>query len=481
MDELCDHSAVTLRRMIGTKEISPVELLAACRARTERVNGTLNAITTTCWERAEGEAEAAERQVMAGSELGLLHGLPTGIKDLQLTEGVRTTFGSPLFADYVPEADERGVAALRAEGAIVVGKTNVPEFGAGANTNNPVHGPTGNPFDPARICGGSSGGSAVALATGMVPVANGSDTGGSLRTPAGFCGVVGFRPTPGLVPVERRPLGWSSLSVQGPMGRDVGDTALLLAAMSANDYRDPLSFPTGSERLTEPPTTDLSRLRVAVSEDLGFAPVDDGIRRVFRAAIQKIAGSFAEVVEVDPPLDGANEIFEIERALQFLVAHGENYETKRDQLGPNIVANVEQALSYSFADAARAQAQHTALYRRFLAFMADYDLLLAPTAAVPPFPVEQLYPTHINGEELRTYFHWLGLAYGITVTAHPAVSIPCGLDETGTPFGLQLGGRRGGDLELLGQAQALERHLAGIPALARPIPDIDALASHTGG
>ncbi len=476
MTQLSDISAVELRRMIGAKAISPVELLAACRARTEQVDPVLNAMPITCWERAETEAIAAERAVSAGAPLGPLHGLPIGIKDLQLTEGVRTTFGSPLFADNVPEADERGVGAVRAAGAIVVGKTNTPEFGAGANTNNPLFGPTGNPFDPARICGGSSGGSAVALACGMVPLATGSDTGGSLRTPAAYCGVVGFRPSPGLVPVERRAIGWSPLSVQGAMGRDVADTALLFSAMAAYDARDPLSYPTDPAALAVPAEVDLAGLRVVVSEDLGFAPVDDGIRQTFRDAVAGIEGCFGQVERRDPPLADSDEIFEILRAVQFLVAHGENYEKNRDKLGPNIVANVEQALSYSFAAVARAQAAHTALYRRFVSFMDDVDLLLAPMAAVPPFPVEQLYPTHINGEELRTYFHWLGLAYGITLTGHPAVSIPCGLDPTGTPFGLQLVAKRYDDTGLLAMAAAVERQLATIPALARPLPDLEALS-----
>ena len=243
MTELCDLSALELRRLIGAKRISPVELLASCRARTERINGAVNAFVATCWDRAEAEARAAEQAVMAGEALGPLHGLPIGIKDLALTEGLRTTFGSPQFADFVPEADERQVAAVRRAGAIVVGKTNTPEFGAGANTVNPVYGATGNPFDPDKTCAGSSGGSAVALATGMVPLATGSDMGGSLRNPAAYCGVVGFRPSPGAVPHELRLVGWSPLGVQGPMGRTVADAALLFGAMAGTDQRDPLSWP----------------------------------------------------------------------------------------------------------------------------------------------------------------------------------------------------------------------------------------------
>ena len=245
MTELCDLSALELRRLIGARQISPVELLASCRARIERVNGAVNAFVATCWDRAEAEARAAEQAVMTGEALGPLHGLPIGIKDLALTEGLRTTFGSPQFPDFVPDADERQVAAVRRAGAIVVGKTNTPEFGAGANTVNPVYGATGNPFDPDKTCAGSSGGSAVALATGMVPLATGSDMGGSLRNPAAYCGVVGFRPSPGAVPHELRLVGWSPLGVQGPMGRTVADAALLFGAMAGTDQRDPLSWPQG--------------------------------------------------------------------------------------------------------------------------------------------------------------------------------------------------------------------------------------------
>src|SRR5579863_5404532 len=240
MTEPCDLSAVELGRLIGRKKLSPVELLASCLGRIEAVNPVLNAVTATAIERAQAEAKTAEKAVMTGAPLRPLHGLPIGIKDLNVTEGIRTTWGSLLYKDHVPDADERMVAAVRHAGAIVVGKTNTPEFGAGANTNNRVYGPTRNPFDPARICGGSSGGSAVALATSMLPTCTGSDTGGSLRIPAAFCGIVGFRPTPGLVASERRPMGWNPLSVQGPMGRTVADTLLLLQAQVSDDLRDPL-------------------------------------------------------------------------------------------------------------------------------------------------------------------------------------------------------------------------------------------------
>jgi amidase len=476
MPELCDLSAVELRRLIGAKAISPVELLASCRARIEGIDGALNAIVATCWERAEAEALAAERAVAEGERLGPLHGLPIGIKDLAFTAGLRTTRGSPQFAAFVPEGDERQVAAVRAAGAIVVGKTNTPEFGAGANTVNPVYGATGNPFDPEKTCAGSSGGSAVALATGMVPLATGSDMGGSLRNPAAYCGVVGFRPSPGLVPHEVRPIGWWPLGVQGPMGRNVPDTTLLFEAMAACDARDPLSFPQTPAARSD--AVDLASLRVVISEDLGFAPVDDGIRRVFRDAVAHLRGAFARSDDRDPLLDdSAHDAFEVNRAIHFLATHADTYRTRPLMLGPNIRANVEQGLAMSLADGARAMQAHTLLYQRFLEFMADYDALICPAMAVPPFPHAQLYVEAINGQPMRTYFHWLALAYGLTLTAHPVACIPCGRDHTGMPFGIQVCGRRFGDRRTLAIAAALEQHLQSIPELARPLPDLDALAA----
>ena len=290
MGELCDLSAVELRRAIGARQISPVELLESCISRIGQVNPRLNAVTATCFERARTEARASEARVRRGEDLGVLEGLPLGVKDLNETEGLRTTWGSPIWKDHVPARDERMVAACRGAGAIVVGKTNVPEFGAGANTTNSVYGPTPNPFDLARICGGSSGGSAVALAASMLPICTGSDTGGSLRTPAALCGVVGFRVSPGTVPTERRPLGWTNISVQGPMGRDVADTALLLAAQIRSEGADPLARGIDPALLRHPEPADLAALRLAVSTDLGFAIVDRRIRAAFDDRIAPIGG-----------------------------------------------------------------------------------------------------------------------------------------------------------------------------------------------
>ena len=285
-EELVSLSSVELRRRIGTKEISPVELLQACLDRIEEVNPAVNAVTAMSVKRARQEAKAAEAAVRRGEDLPLLHGLPTGIKDLEETKDLLTTYGSPLHRDYVPTYDNVMVARVRAAGAVVVGKTNVPEFGAGSNSRNPVWGATGNPFNPTLNAGRSSGGSAAGLATATLPVWTGSHTGGSLRNPAAFCGVVGFRPSPGMVAVERRGMGWTPISVLGPMGRSVADVCLLYATQIGPHDADPLSFPLEPDAYAEPWPVDLGSLRVAYTEDFGGAPVEKGIRETFRTRIK---------------------------------------------------------------------------------------------------------------------------------------------------------------------------------------------------
>ncbi|MFN4088510.1 MAG: amidase [Alphaproteobacteria bacterium] len=470
--EMCDLSAVELRRMIGTKEISPVELLDACIARIEAVNPAVNALVAMDLDAARRAAREAEQAVMRGDELGVLHGLPTGVKDLNDTAGLRTTYGSPLFADHVPEKDERMVAAVRAAGAVIVAKTNTPEWGAGANTRNPVYGATGNPFDPKRICGGSSGGSAVALALGMLPVCTGSDTGGSLRIPAAFCGITGFRPSPGTVPSDKRAFGWTPLSVQGPMGRTAADASLMMAAQSGFDSCDPFSTPIDGMSFRTPQPVDLGGLRVAYTEDLGFAPVDNDIRATFRKKMAAAKGLFRECVEATPDLGDANDVFEVLRAVGYLARYKAWYDEDPAKLGANVRANYEQGLSMSLADFSRAHAEQTKAYRRVQAFFQEFDLLLCPVTPVTPFPWTQLYMTHINGEKLRTYFHWLALTYGITNTGHPACAVPCGVDHESMPFGLQVVGPHKGDAFTLGVAHALEQAFAAKPELARPIPDL---------
>ena len=477
MTELCDLSAIDARRLIGAKAISPVELLESCIQRIEAVNPTLNAVVASDFERARIEAKRAEGAVMNGAELGPLHGLPIGIKDLEVTEGLTTTWGSLLYKDNVPDTDQRTVSEIRLAGGIVFAKTNTPEFGAGANTTNRVYGATGNPFNPELTCGGSSGGSAVALAAGMMPLASGSDYGGSLRIPAGFCGVVGFRPSPGRVPNENRAVGLNPYSVLGPMGRTVADTAMLLGIMADDDLRDPFSRPFDPTLLEPLPDLDLSTLRVAISEDLGVAPVDNDLRKVFQSRVETFRHVFADAEDRDPGFDEEiHEAFEITRATNFVAQHKKRLETQRDELGPNVIANTELGLSYSAADVAWANAEQTRYYHNFIEMMREVDVLISPVNSVSPFPHAQLYMDEINGEKMPTYMRWLAPCYALTMVTPAACAIPCGVDHKGMPFGLLITGPNGSDRFVLAVAAAMECLLAQNPETARPIPDIAALS-----
>jgi amidase len=477
MTELCDLSALEARWLIGTKEISPVDLMESSIARIEAVNGTLNAVVAWDFERARMEAKIAERDVMAGEEVGPLHGLPIGIKDLEITAGLTTTFGSLLYKGNVPDEDQRTVSEIRYAGGIVFVKTNTPEFGAGANTTNRVYGATGNPFDPDRTCGGSSGGSAVALAAGMTTLASGSDYGGSLRIPAGFCGVVGFRPSPGVVPNEARAVGLNPYSVLGPMGRTVADTALLLGIMADDDPRDPFSRTFDPALLDPLPEIDLSSLRVAISEDLGVAPIDNDIRKIFQSRVKTFKHVFAEAEARDPEFDDdLHEAFEIIRSTNFVAQHHKRLETQRDLLGPNVISNTERAMRYSAADVGWANTEQSRYYKNFLEMMREVDILISPTNSVSPFPHKQLYMDEINGEEMPSYMRWLSPCYALTMCTPAACSIPCGVDHNGMPFGLQISGPNGSDRFVLAVAHALERLLSANPATARPLPDIKALS-----
>ena len=479
--EPCDLSAVEARRLIGSRRLSSSELLESCIGRIEDVDHAVNAMVARDFDRARVAAKAADAAVARGEDLPALHGLPIGIKDLEPTEGLRTTFGSPLFRDNVPAKDGRLVAAIRRAGAIVVGKTNTPEFGAGANTRNAVYGATGNPFDPGKSCAGSSGGSAVALATGMVPICQGSDTGGSLRNPAAFCGIVGFRPTPGLVPTERRPHGWSGLPVVGPMGRTVADTALLLSGMIGDDACDPLA--TTVHGLTArkagdfypPAGIDLAGLRVALTPDFGFAPTEKHIASVFAEKTGLFRHVFARADDATPDCSGTDEAFEVLRALLFLAGHLEKVRATPELVGPNVRANVEEGLRYGAEDIARAFSLQTTLYQRWQSFFDNYDIILTPAITISPRPWRELYPAEIDGNATRTYFNWLAMAYAVTVVGHPAISLPVGLDRNGMPFGLQIVGPRGGDALVLRVAAGLEALLAGDVRTARPVPSLSML------
>lgn len=482
MTEPCDLSAVESRRLIGQRTLAPSELLESCIARIEAVDPAVNAMVIRDYDGARAAARRADAAIAAGETLGLLHGLPLGVKDLDDAAGLKTTFGSPLFRDNVAGEDCAMVADLRAAGAVVLGKTNTPEFGAGANTRNAVHGVTGNPFDPTRSAAGSSGGSAVALATGMVPIATGSDTGGSLRNPASFCGVVGFRPTPGLVPSERRAFGWSPLPVLGPMARTVPDLCLMLAAMVSDNAADPLATTVQgatvrrAEDFARPARIDLASLRVALTPDFGFAPTELHIAEVFAEKTGLFRQAFHQADDASPDCSGADEAFEVIRALNFVAGHAEKVRDTPDQIGPNVRANVAEGLGYGPSQIAHALAAQTALYRRWQDFFRGYDVILTPSITVSPRSWRELYPAEIDGKKTRTYFHWLALAYAVTLAGHPALSLPLGRDRAGMPFGLQIVGPRGGDRLVLGVAAALEAMLADDPRTARPAPDIPALS-----
>jgi Asp-tRNA(Asn)/Glu-tRNA(Gln) amidotransferase A subunit family amidase len=342
-----------------------------------------------------------------------------------------------------------------------------------------VYGATGNPFDPARSAAGSSGGSAVALATGMVPLATGSDTGGSLRNPAAYCGVVGFRPTPGLVPNQKRGLGWSPLPVLGPMARTVPDLCLLLSAIVRAEANDPLSVGRPAERprwqaaLARPEPEDLARLRVAFTPDFGFAPTSRAVRALFADRAARLGGLFAIAQDGAPDCAGTDEAFEVLRALSFLHAHGDRARRHPDQVGPNVRANVAEGERYTAEDVARAMGQQTAIRRRWNAFMsAGVDLIISPAMTLQPRPWTELFPAEIDGVPTRTYFHWLALPYAVTLVGHPAICLPCGVDGDGLPFGLQLVGRPGEDAPLLAAAAALEAAMAEDPVMRRPVPDL---------
>ena len=478
-EDLLALSAVEMRRRIGTKEISPVELLEASLQRIKRINPAVNAVTAMSVERARKEAKAAETAVRRGEELPLLHGLPTGIKDLEETKNLLTTYGSPLYRDFVPTWDNVMVERVRAAGAVVVGKTNVPEFGAGSNSRNPVWGATGNPFNPALNAGGSSGGSAAALATDMLPVCTGSDTGGSLRNPAAYCGIVGFRPSPGMVAVERRAMGWTPISVLGPMGRTVADTCLLYATQVGQHDTDPLSFPIEGAAFAEPWPVDLGSLRVAWTEDFGSAPVEKRIRATMRAKVKAMKPLFRRMDKVDMDLGDVDRCFDIIRAVSFVSRYRDLYENNKELLGPNIRANYEIGANMSLADFAWGHAEQTRIFRKFQELYRDYDLVLGPTVGFSPFPWKQLYIDTMDGKKLRNYYHWMASVYIISLATNPAVSLPCGTDHKKMPFGLQVIGRFRGDGHVLGAAHAMEQAFNSIPELRRPLPNLRKLGKPT--
>lgn len=461
MTDLCLLDALTLGGMLRRREVSAREVVAAHVERIEAVDGAVNAVVTRCFEQAGEKAAAADEALAAGRPPGLLHGLPVAHKDLADTAGVRTTYGSPLFAGHVPDRDALVVERMAGAGAISLGKTNTPEFGAGSHTVNRLFGATRNPWDLTRSAGGSSGGAAAALAARMVSLADGSDLGGSLRNPASFCNVVGFRPSPGRVPAWPVSDPTDTLGVEGPMARTVADVALLLAAQSGPDPRVPLALDAPPPVLAGPAEVaallrrDLRGLRVAWSADLGL-PVDPEVRATLAPAREVLAGLGCEVTDAAPDLAGADGIFRTWRAYRFAAKFGPLLREHPGQLGHNVAWNVAQGELLTVADLSRATAAWAALTERVSSFFAKFDVLACPVSQVPPFPVELDWVHEIDGTPQETYLDWMRSAYLITVTGLPAISVPAGFTGGGLPVGLQLAGRRRADWELLGVAAAFE-------------------------
>jgi len=452
---------VALREMLRGKVISPVELIEIFLERIEKINPAINAYVTLVPEIALEKARKAESAIMRGDEIGLLAGLPVSIKDVVPTAGIRTTYGSKLYENLVPAEDALVVERIKEAGGIILGKTNTPEFAAGASTFNQVFGITRNPWNTAFTVGGSSGGAAASVAAGIGPLAQGSDLGGSLRIPATFCGVVGLRPSPGRVPKYPNELNWDDLSVQGPIARTIPDTALFLDAMCGPDSRSPVSLPREEVTfLQAAQNPEAKKLKIAWSDNLNLTPVDPVVLREARKAMDIFRNLGGDVVEDCPDFAGARETALILRGVRFVALYGEQYQNNpefRRWVNPLVTGNIDYGLKLSVEEIAWAHRQRSEIWNRVRAFFDRYDLLLTPTAPLPPFLAEVKFPTEIAGQPMANYLDWAMLTYAITLTGHPAVSVPCGWTGNGLPIGVQIAGRHHGEVALLKAAAAYEQ------------------------
>ncbi len=487
MSEPCDLTATRARELLATRELSAVELLESCLARVDATNGAVNALVIRDDDAARARAQSIDDARARGDELGPLAGLPVAIKDIQTTAGLTTTYGAVPFASNVPDVDDGIVGRVRAADAVIIGKTNTPEFSIGANTVNRLFGATGNPFDPSLTCGGSSGGSAVALACGMAPLATGSDHGGSLRIPASYCGVAAHRSTPGTVAHDERTIGRTNYSVQGPMARTIADVALLLSVVAGRDRasrRDPMAFPLEATAFAELPKVDVASLRVGVSADLGGLLVSDAVRTVFADRVERLSKIVESVSNADIDLSDALDVdWQLRSDIFATQYHRSIHKFDPDAAGPdggfnpNIRATYDEALRTTVLDIAKARRRQVELYRATDALFDEFDVLICPGVSVPPFDWHQLFPAEIDGRPVRNYMAWLGLSAALTVVGHPTTALPCGLDGQGTPFGLQIVGPSYTDRRLLGIAAALEAAFSDDPITARPEPDLDWLGT----
>lgn len=455
--ELCFRTATDLARAIRGRELSAREVMEAHLAHIERVNPKVNAIVTLVPEQALDAADAADAALQRGDEIGPLHGLPVAHKDLVDTAGIRTTYGSPIYKDHVPQRNALIVERLQGAGALTIGKTNTPEFGAGSQTFNPVFGATLNPYDTGKTCGGSSGGAAVALACGMIPIADGSDTGGSLRNPAGYCNVVGFRTSLGRVASWPVNASWFPLSVQGPMARTVEDVALLLSVMAGPDPRAPIANPEPGSIFRQPLARDFRGTKIAWSRDLGGLPVDARVTAAIDAQRPAFADLGCEIVDADPNFAGADEAFKAWRAWAFALKYEPLLKNHRDQIKDTVIWNAEEGMKMSALELGHAEVQRTTLYHNMREFLEEYEFLILPVSQVPPFDINQPYITEISGVQMETYIDWMKSCYYISATGLPAISVPCGFTPEGLPVGVQIVGRHQDDLGVLQLAHAFEQ------------------------
>ena len=452
-----DSSALAMAAAVARKDISARELMDLHLARIAERNPELNAIVSLDEDRAREGARAADEHLAGGATIGPLHGLPFAVKDTHAAAGWRTTYGSPLYADHVATHDDLIVERVRRAGVVLVGKTNVPEFAAGSHTFNTVFGTTRNPHDPSRSAGGSSGGAAAALASAMVPLADGSDMGGSLRNPASFCGVVGLRPSLGRVPTWPTGNLWETTSVGGPMARTVDDLALLLSVLAGPDPRVPLALGDPGATFAPPVTGALDGLRVGFTVDLGGAiAVDHEVAAVTEEAGRRFAGGGARVIADWPDLTLGDDTFRTLRAWHFQATYGALLAEHPEAFKQSLADNIRLGADLSGADVARAYAQRTMLVETMRAFFDQYDVLVLPVSQVPPFPVDQEFPTEINGEPMASYLDWMRSAYLVTVTGCPAISVPAGTTPDGLPVGVQIVAPHGADRRLLEVARAFE-------------------------
>ncbi len=456
-DDLNFMTARELAQRIRERHVSAVEVMRSHLDQIERINPLVNAIITFLPDRALEGARTADAALARGDEVGPLHGLPIAHKDTLATKGIRTTQGSPIYRDAVPEVNALIVERLHQAGAIPTGKTNVPEFGAGSQTFNTVFGTTLNPYDLTRTPGGSSGGAAVGLATGMQPLADGSDLGGSLRNPGGYCNVVGFRPSPGRVPKINSRSAWFDMTVNGPLARTVGDVALMMSAIAGPDLLSPISLDDPSSIFARSLERDFRGIRVAWSRNLGDLPVDARTAAVLESQRGVFANLGIELIEADPDLSGADEVFHTYRAWDFENSYGELLDQHRDLLKDTVIWNVEEGRALSGPDIGRAARLRSEIYGRAHRFFAEYEFLLLPVSQVPPFPADIPYPMEVGGVPMQTYIEWMRTCSRITVTAHPAISVPAGFTPEGLPVGLQIVGRARDDWGVLQLAHAFEQ------------------------